>query len=158
MATVLPNLSHHNVSLSQRVRTQRPETRRPRDSLSKERIIQETHCPRDGRPETFRSGTHRLGTKITFHHTFYDPRYSCREEVGSSVNMGCIVSPWALGSDVYCTQRSGLNKQSLCSSIHHPVPRLHPYIPLHPSFSRLYSYIGVFHLFQSIVQQSSNIC
>jgi hypothetical protein len=47
MATVLHNLSHHKVSLSQRVGTQRPETRRLRDVSCKGRVDQGTRRPRD---------------------------------------------------------------------------------------------------------------
>ncbi len=46
MATVLHNLSHHKVSLSQRVATHRSGTRCPRDASTKGSIVQGTHHPR----------------------------------------------------------------------------------------------------------------
>jgi hypothetical protein len=40
----------------------------PRDVSTEERALQGTHCPRDETSETFRSGTHRLGTH---HHDIF---------------------------------------------------------------------------------------
>ncbi len=47
LATVLPNLSHHKVSLSQRVGTHRSGTRCPRYASTKGIIVQGTYHPRD---------------------------------------------------------------------------------------------------------------
>ncbi len=45
-----------------RVGTRRSGTRSPRETSSKGRIVQGTHCSRDGTSETFRSGTDRHDT------------------------------------------------------------------------------------------------
>ncbi len=74
--TVLPNLSQHKFSLSQRVGTHRSRTHYLREASSKGRIISETHHPRDAlsKGSKVSSGTFRdtLFGDISSHHGFHE--------------------------------------------------------------------------------------